>query len=80
MPAEFGKICSHFNVGLDVDRLIEVASQVSKEKVKDKTTHDLQVVNLVKSYEDARETFRKKHGDFVWNTLLNDREHLEKDF
>ncbi|PQP35842.1 hypothetical protein C6A37_00415 [Desulfobacteraceae bacterium SEEP-SAG9] len=80
MPAEFGKICSHFNVGLDVDRLIEIASQVSKEKVKEKATHDLQVVNLVKSYEDARKTFRKKHGDFVWNTFLNDREHLEKDF
>ena len=80
MPAEFGKICRHFNVGLNVDRLIKIASQVSKEKVKEKTTHDLRVVNLVKSYEDARDTFRKEHGDFVWSTLLKDRKNLEKDF
>lgn len=80
MPAEFSKICSHFNVDLDADRLTQIASQISKEKVKEKTTHDSQVVNLAKSYEDTRETFREKYGDFVWTTLLNDHEHLKKDF
>ncbi|NOZ71577.1 MAG: sulfotransferase [Chloroflexi bacterium] len=80
LPGEFGKICAHFDEPLDVTRLQAAAAQVTKERVKQKTPHDPQVINLNRTYEKERRRFQVEHGDFVWRVLLNDREHLREDF
>jgi hypothetical protein len=80
MVEEFHKICEHFDSPLDVGHLEAAAARVTKGKVKEKTPHDLQVVNLNQVYEEERRRFRKQYGEFVWQVLLNGREQLRQDF
>jgi len=80
LTGEFAKICAHFGEPLDVARLQAAAAQVTKERVKQKTPHDPQVITLNRSYEEERRRFRVEYGDFVWQVLLDGREHLREDF
>lgn len=80
MLEEFSKICEHFNSTLDVEHLEAAAAQASKERVKEKTPHDPQVINLAQEYAAGRQRFRAEHGEFVWQVLLHGREHLRQDF
>lgn len=80
LAQEFAKVTTHFGVGLDADRLAEIAERVSKDEVKKKTQHDPQVVQLKSGYADLREQFRAEQGDFVWEVLLDGRAHLQQDF
>ncbi len=81
LAAEFSKVTDFFGVLLDVARLTEVASRVTKEEVKSKTTHDPQVVQLEKGYEMTREVFGQRHRDHVWDALTRQgRAHLRGDF
>lgn len=62
---EFAKVCIHFGQALDETKLNEVLDKVSKEKLKEKTIHDPQVVNLTKSYNTNREIFKNKHQAYI---------------
>lgn len=80
LAEEFGRICTHFASTLEVERLETVAAQVTKEMVKEKAPHDPQVMNLTRLYEEKRNRFRAEHGQFVWQVLLDGREHLAQSF
>lgn len=80
MPEEYGKICAHFDWTLDTESLEEVTAHVSRDRVKEKTPHDSQVINLTQLYADERQRFRLEQGEFVWQIILHGREHLRQDF
>ena len=80
LAGEFAKICAHFGESFDVTRLREAAALVTKDRVKQKTPHDPQVINLDRIYEEERHRFQAEHGDFVWQALLDGREYLREDF
>lgn len=78
--SEFRKLADHFGVVLDGEKLRRALEGSSKEKLKEKTAHDPQVVNLKKDYEMKRAGFRVEHADLIWETLLSGREYLRQDF
>jgi hypothetical protein len=80
LPEEFRKVCKHFDSPFDEERLEAVAERVSKGRVKEKTPHDPQVMNLTQPYEEERRRFREEHGEFVWQVVLDGRAHLRQDF
>ncbi|MEI6124938.1 MAG: sulfotransferase domain-containing protein [Pseudomonadota bacterium] len=67
---EFEKICCHLNVAFDPGRIAQAAQEISKEKLKDKTRHDPQVINLSSAYVWSRETFKEQNAKAVFSTLL----------
>jgi hypothetical protein len=77
---EFSKLCKHFGVTLDAERLQVVAEHVTKKRVKEKTDHDEQVVDLAEDHNVRRSRFRVDQSDYVWEALLNGREHLRQNF
>ena len=77
---EFVKICAHFGAKFDKNLLNSVMATVSKNKVKEKTLHDPQVVNFSRSYEENRQAFRSQYSDQIWRFLLQRRKFLEKYF
>lgn len=62
---EFAKVCNHLGQALDSDRLTEVVKKVSKDELKAKTQHDLQVVNVSASYAATREKFAQDNGNLI---------------
>ena len=78
--AEFKKITDHFGVEFDGTRLDEALKGATKEKLKEKTGHDPQVVNLKADYSAKRKQFRTESEGLVWEELLSGREYLKKDF
>ncbi len=80
MHAEIRKICAHFGKEFDPARLELVLPQVSKDKLKKKTKHDQQVVNLTDAYRDARNVFRNKYGNLIFDGLYSIEPALEKVF
>lgn len=74
---EFRKICNHFELPFDETCLLEAAKRISKEHVKGKTPHDTQVINLSNSYGLQRDEFRKEQSEFIWQTILDGRQHLQ---
>lgn len=80
LAAEFGKVCGHFNVVCDSQRLSVTAARVSKENVKARTRHDPRVMDLTEGYERTRRRFREDHGEYVWQVLTHGREHVRNNF
>jgi hypothetical protein len=80
LPAEFARVCRHLELPFASQRLEEVAAEVSKDAVQEKTAHDSQVINLSQGYASEREQFRAGQGSLVWEGLLAGREHLRRDF
>ena len=80
MSEEIRKICLHFNEEFDPQKLTQVEMQVSKAKLKKKTRHDGQVVNLSGSYQDDRETFASRYGEEIVNQLYTIDPGLEACF
>jgi len=74
---EFGKICKHFETKLDEKRILNISSEITKELVKNKTMYDPQVVTTNIEYAKIRESFNAKYSDFVWDSVLVKRPHLE---
>jgi len=74
--AEFAKICAHFGQTMDVARLRKALAEVTKEKVKEKTNHDANVITLNAQYEEMRQIFHQKQSNLVWDVLLDGRQHL----
>jgi hypothetical protein len=69
MNGEFLKITNFFKTRFDERKLDSVASQVNKEKVKAKTSHDTQVVNLSSEYEMIRNNFRHVFSEFIYREI-----------
>jgi len=80
LTAEFSRICAHFGKTLEVERLETAAAQVTRQRAKEKTQHDPQVINVTRIYEERRQRFHAQHGAFVWQVLLDSREHLRRNF
>ncbi|NNC90413.1 MAG: hypothetical protein HKN82_18310 [Akkermansiaceae bacterium] len=76
LPAEFSKICSHFDQPLDEDRLLRVAGEITKWVLKQKAPREARLVDLAEDYAARRRQFRAQHGDWLWTTLLEGRPHL----
>lgn len=79
LDCEFGKVCAHFDIPLDVQRLALVSEQVSKERLKQLTHHNPRVVTTIGAYARGLERFRTMYGAWVWETLLRSRGHLAED-
>ena len=62
---EFKKITSFFELPLDEKKLQDCLEKVSKEKLKLKTKHDPQVVNLSKDYTESKEEFRNNFSKLI---------------
>lgn len=77
---EFKKVCEHFNESFDNSRLENVAERVTKERVKEKTRHDPQVISTKRTYDAERQRFRNEHSELVWSIVLNDRNSLQHAF
>lgn len=77
---EFKKITAHFGVEFNEDKLRRALESSTKEKLKDKTMHDRQVVNLKEDYTRKRKSFRVESESLVWESLLSGREFLREDF
>jgi hypothetical protein len=73
---EFDKICQHFSLSLDIERLEAAAAQVTTDEVKRKTKHDVQVVQLQEDYQVQRQEFRMKWANMVWQVVTAGRPYL----
>ena len=75
MAEEFSKLTKHLDYSLDISKLQNVKLEVDKEKLKKKTKHDNQVVNLSKNYNNDREYFIEKHSNLVLDSIgrVNDK-------
>ena len=62
---EFAKICSHFNASLDNQKIDKAILSSSKAKLKSKTLHDPQVINLKDEYEHGRWQFREANLELI---------------
>lgn len=80
MHGEIKKICEHFGQDFDPVKLNSVLVQVSKERLKEKTKHDQQVVNLTDAYQNKRDVFREKYGKSIVDDLCSTERGLEKIF
>lgn len=80
MTEEFRKVCKHFDSKLDVEHLEAMADLISKERVKEKTPHDPQVMNLTQTYKEEQRQFREEQGEFIWKVMLDGREYLRQEF
>jgi hypothetical protein len=71
LAAEFEKVCRHLGQPFDHSKLEQVRAQATKDNLKKKTKHDGQVVNLSQAYAEQRDTFRRRHADFVMGIVSN---------
>lgn len=80
MAEEIRKICRHFSQEFDQQELMQAEIEVSKEKLKKKTRHDEQVVNLSESYKADREAFTSQYGEEIVSRLYTIEPGLEAYF
>ncbi|WP_296622500.1 sulfotransferase domain-containing protein [Marivirga sp.] len=73
---EFHKITNHYNQELDEEKFEKVLSKITKEKIKKKTRHDQQVINLSKDYQKERQDFRRNFSDLITSQFLEIDERL----
>ena len=76
--AEFGKICTHLDLPFDPGRLDAAMSKVSKSKLKEKTQHDEQIVNLSNEYANEKETFRGRFGTLILDVMAEENPRVGK--
>jgi hypothetical protein len=80
LSGAFENICLHFGVPFDETKLLAVNDQVTKANLKRKTNHDIQVVDLSRSYELGRQVFQDKHTGFVMQIVLAQHKALSSLF
>lgn len=78
LAEEFAKVCRHFGMVLDEDRLRQAASRVSKQALAKKTEDDPHVVNLTAAYVDRRAAFRSSQGPYVVDCVFRNRPELRE--
>lgn len=69
LPSEFKKLTDFFGYELDSSRIISIADQATKDKIKDKTSHDPQVISLNNNYLGEKETFKEKNSNRIFRNL-----------
>ncbi len=77
---EFKKICDYFNEPFDEKKLETVISKVDKQKLKEKTKHDEQVVNLSNNYAEKKVEFVNNYSEFIHNTIYSINPKLKNIF
>jgi hypothetical protein len=80
MSREIRKISRHLNQEFDPQCLALAEAQVSKAKLKKKTRHDGQVVNMSDSYQAGREIFAARYEQEVLGRLFSVDPGLEACF
>lgn len=68
---EFSKICSHLNYSFSEERIINIANKVTKQNIKEKTTHDPRVIQISKKYDTSRNYFIDKYSERIHEIILN---------
>lgn len=71
IAAEFVKICEHFGEELDASKLSEALEKVSKKELKNKSSHDKQVVNLSAKYQKQKGAFATRYGDSIYSAIYS---------
>jgi len=66
---EFKKLTLFFEVEFDEFTLTSVKEEVTKVKIKSKTAHDNQVINLEMNYDSLRQIFKEKQSDYIFKRL-----------
>lgn len=77
---EFKKICDHYDVPFNSERLNIISRRVNKEEVKKKTTHDKQVINISNEYKINRINFVLNEGDYIWECIMTQNPDIKKFF
>ncbi len=72
MHETFKKICEHFNMPFDPEKLDIVLKNVSKEKLKRRIKTNIPVVQLSPEYEKGKHVFRGKYSSFIYK-LINEQ-------
>jgi hypothetical protein len=78
MEGEFKKICDHFSVTFDMERLQPALTKVTKTEVKRKTVHDRQVINMSHRYHLEKEKFGKDQSAFIMDCIFSVSKELKK--
>jgi hypothetical protein len=76
MHSEFEKVTRHFDLSLDKKKLDSILVKTSKDKIKDKTKHDQNVINLSRDYENQRQNFIERWQNVVFESVLAQNEKL----
>ena len=77
---EFEKLCEFFEHEFIENKIIKINEMVSKEKLKKKTKHDQQVVNLSNEYQIVRQKFTYQNKEKIYNSVFNKNSKLENIF
>jgi len=80
MNAVFKKLCKHFGYPFQEEKLSKAMAEVSKEKLKEQTTHTPQVVNLSSAYQEGKKKFKVDHKEYIENVIYNINPKLKKYF
>lgn len=77
---EFEKVCEFFDEELDVQRLENAFKSVSKDKLKEKTKFNKQIVNLSAGYITTRRQFLSEYSDIIYGHIYQQDERLKQFF
>ena len=80
MSNEINKICLHLGEHFIQSKLDDVLEKVSKDRLKEKTKHDPQVVNLSSDYRDKRIEFCENYGRSIVDEMVSIDRRLENVF
>lgn len=80
MPETFKKVCGHFGAPFDEQKLDNVLLQVSKEKLKKKTSYNPQIVSLTPDYEEVRGVFQDKYSSHIYELIFSYNKELMHKF
>lgn len=72
----FKKAIEFLGSSFDKDRLEAIVSELSKEKIKEKTAHDPRVTQIGSAYEHSREDFKTQFSTLVWEHFLDGKPEL----
>lgn len=78
IQGEFKKICHHFSVTFNRERLQPALTKVTKTEVKRKTLHDRKVINLSAAYRGEKEKFKKGYSSFIMDCIYSANKELKK--
>jgi len=68
--SEVSKVIKFLNKPFDKQKLKNCCEQIDKQKVKEKTQHDLGVINQSPNYEECRKMFREKFGQYIFDQFV----------
>lgn len=69
IEGEFRKVCNHFAINFNANKLHQVAKKITTGKVAQKTTYDNKIINKRNEYAKNREWFKSEYETVVINIL-----------